>query len=82
MKVDAMEQKMKEWIQGVLAKDSQVTQFFQKQENVKQGILLLLLFTAKSHCLFLKKDKIFITWFKNVTASQQYRIVFWVLSNL
>lgn len=49
MKVDAMEQKMKEWIQGVLAKDSQVTQFFQKQENVKQGILLLLLFTAKSH---------------------------------
>ena len=60
MKVGAMEQKMKEWIQGVLAKGSQVTQFFQKQENVKQGILLLL-FTAKSHGLFLKKDKIFIT---------------------
>ena len=61
MKVDVMEQKMKERIPGVLAKDSQVTQFFLKQENVKQGILLLLLFTATSHLLFLKKVKIFIT---------------------
>lgn len=34
MKVDAMEQKMKAWIQEVLAKDSQVIQFFQKQGNV------------------------------------------------
>lgn len=57
MKVDAKEQKMKEWIQEVLAKDSRVIQFFQKHENVKQGILLLLLFTAKSHLLFLKKIK-------------------------
>lgn len=57
MKVDAKEQKMKEWIQEVLAKDSWVIQFFQKHENVKQGILLLLLFTAKSHLLFLKKIK-------------------------
>lgn len=45
---------MKEWIQEVSAKDSQVTQFSQKQENVEQGCFS----TANTYLLFLKKDKI------------------------